>query len=327
MRGDGGYAYRILAVGGSTTICVVLDDEEAWPHAAQEIVNRRLGARTLVIGNVGRPGHPTVAHRLQLEKLLDQYEELDAVLLLTGGNDLVIGLNILRGFVTLEPGRDPDRMLRAVFSVVPAERDGPWYARSSLLSWLTGRLARTRTLARDWPVLDPRGDLYRRLGHYRRTAGRLVDELPELRPMLESYEGNLNAIVDLARAKDVRPILITQPSLWREGLTEEAEDRLWSGGPPLDQLREGAGVFDGPCAGGGDGSLQRGDAPPLRRAWRPSASTRRASFPGSSRCSWTTSTTPSAAPLAWRRSSPSTCSRPHRSRVRRRCRDPRTPCR
>ena len=36
--------YRLLAVGGSTTICTYLDDTEAWPYLVQERLNARLGS-------------------------------------------------------------------------------------------------------------------------------------------------------------------------------------------------------------------------------------------------------------------------------------------
>jgi lysophospholipase L1-like esterase len=203
----------------------------------QKIVNRELGPATLFVGNVGRPGHATVAHVLQVEKLLEQYEDIDAIMVLAGVNDLLIHLNIRRGFVAIEPRVDPAQRLRAAFSVVPPERDRPWYARSSLADWIRERRLRSREPLS--PVMDAEGRLFEQLTRYRKTASRFLDDLPDLRAPLAHYRENLNRIVDLARASGVRPLLLTQPAIWRHGLPRDAEDRLWAGGPPLDRLQEG----------------------------------------------------------------------------------------
>jgi hypothetical protein len=74
---------RILALGGSTTECLYLDQLEAWPRLLQE----RLGPRVWV-GNAGKSGLHTRHHRLQAETLLDQLPRMAAVIVLTGVNDL-----------------------------------------------------------------------------------------------------------------------------------------------------------------------------------------------------------------------------------------------
>ncbi len=79
MRGDPPgpqYQYRVLAIGGSTTICGYLDDRKAWPYLVQERSNAALGPDTVWVGNVGRPGHTTHQHLLQVEKLLARHPEI-----------------------------------------------------------------------------------------------------------------------------------------------------------------------------------------------------------------------------------------------------------
>ena len=241
MRGesyDEAYRYRILAVGGSTTICAVLGDDEAWPRVVQELVNEVLGEATAFVGNVGRPGHSSADHALQIEKLLEQHDDLDAVILLAGVNDMLLALNSLRGFGvgegTLKP--DPERRLRRAFSVIPTKLEGPWYTRSGIASWLETR--RFRAGKRDGPVVDAGGGMFLKQREYRRNSNYFVDDLPNLKKVLKVYRNKLNGIVDLARAKRVRLILLTQPSIWRDGLPKEVEDRLWTGGPPLNQPQE-----------------------------------------------------------------------------------------
>jgi hypothetical protein len=245
MRGDAyhaeqhaDYRYRILALGGSTTICALLDDAVAWPHAVQEIVDKRLGANTVFVGNVGRPGHTTAQHVLQTEKLLAQYDDVDAILLLAGVNDMVIQLNVSRGLIKFKLAGKPDPLknLQRAFSVVPASLDGPWYARSALAAWIRTRT--TQLPATEGPLLDPQGFMFLKQTKYRQRATSFVDELPDLTKLLQTYEVKLNEIIDHAQARGVRPILLTQPSIWRDGLSEEVEERLWMGGPPLNMLQE-----------------------------------------------------------------------------------------
>jgi lysophospholipase L1-like esterase len=241
MRGDPPgeqYAYRILAVGGSTTICVYLDDEQAWPYQVQQRLNNALGADTAWVGNVGRPGHTTGQHVLQVEKLLETHPEIDAVVLMVGFNDMSIHLS----FATYPPkellrlNSDPQRELRRAFSIHPdSEADLPWYARNAF-----GRLWRLAVWeplesGGDVPVMDEKGAFVSSLRERRRQATSFRAELPDLSSGLSAYVRNLDRIIDLAHEADVRVILVTQPTLWREGLSDYELSRLWAGGPPFDR--------------------------------------------------------------------------------------------
>ena len=54
---------------------------------------------------------------------------------------------------------------------------------------------------------------------------------------------NLGAIIDAAERSDARVIFLTQPTLWRSGLSPAEQARLWMGGPPLDQMADGAEFY------------------------------------------------------------------------------------
>ena len=245
MRGDlpgEGHAYRILAIGGSTTVCVYLDDAHAWPQLLQERLNGLLGPSQVWVGNVGRPGHKTAHHILQVEKLLPQYPEVDAVILLVGINDL------LHWLVTPDPAANlvptPEQELGMAFSVFPGwDADTPWYRRNLIgralwrLSWRPIR--GTEKLQ----PMDAHGVFQATLRHYRQRAGRLVDALPDLEPGRADYVQNLGRIVDVARARGVQVVFVTQPTLWREGLSADEQALLWAGGPPFWALREGADYY------------------------------------------------------------------------------------
>ena len=86
------HEFKILAVGGSTTECLFLDQSEAWPHLLQENLRRDTGKRVFV-GNVVRSGHNSRDHHFQVKYLLEQHSDFDLVILLVGINDLSIRIS------------------------------------------------------------------------------------------------------------------------------------------------------------------------------------------------------------------------------------------
>lgn len=244
MRGDllnPSARYRLLAVGGSTTISVYLDDSMAWPYQLQTHLNAKLGAGATWVGNVGRPGHTSAQHLLQVEKLLAQHPQIDAVLLLIGANDLLIPL----GWRIASPPKNRDTStharLRVAFSDFPGQdADAPWYLRNA-----AGRLWRLRSWlpVPQLAVMDEAASFMQWIRRHRERSGRLLGAMPDLSSSLAGYERRVNQIIDSAQRAGVRPILLTQPMLWRSGLTEEEHKLLWMGGPPIDKLSDGADYY------------------------------------------------------------------------------------
>jgi lysophospholipase L1-like esterase len=246
MRGDPmpeEARYHVLAIGGSTTICNYLDDDDAWPHLVQQRLADELGAGSVWVGNVGRPGHGTNQHRIHVEKLLAQYPEIDAVLNLVGINDMLIRLMLLKDPVSLPaPGSVED--LRTAFSVFPGwDADSPWYRRTATARFLVSRRWSLPGQRDDGPLVDNRAELILRARDHRSRATSFLEELPGIPEGLAVYERNLDAIVDAARAADRRLIFLTQPTLWKDGLTPEEQASLWMGGPRFDRLAPGAEFY------------------------------------------------------------------------------------
>lgn len=244
MRGDpfpSESSYAILALGGSTTICTYLDDTETWPHRLQQLLNRELGAGATWVGNVGRPGHATAQHRLQVEKLLEQHPEIDAIVLLIGINDFLLELGASRNAQGVRlAAPDPTAGLKRAFSLFPLPRESsPWYARTGIGRFWATRTWRVAEWGGDQPVQDRHGARIADWRRYRREASSLRTTLPDLSAALDRYERNVSRIVDAAKRHRVRILLLTQPVLWREGLSPAERDLLWGGGPPLDRVRSG----------------------------------------------------------------------------------------
>jgi len=235
---------RILAIGGSTTICVYLDDAKAWPRLLQRELNAGLGEERVWVGNAGRPGHSTEEHTLQVEKLLAQDPTIDALVLLVGVNDLLRFLPRAG-----KPGQASDwsrldertRVARA-FSFYPGwDDETPWYRRNFVT-----RLAR---LASWHPIpmraeggirpMGEKGEWVAFLRRYRARASAFRPNLPDLSRGIAEYVQNLHRIVDLAKAHEVAVWFVTQPVLWRAGLSAAEQASLWAGGPPWNQMQYG----------------------------------------------------------------------------------------
>ena len=232
--------YRLLAVGASTTICAYLDDSKAWPYLLQERLNEALGPKMVWVGNAGRPGHSTAEHVLQIEKLLEQYPEIDAAVLLVGLNDLWVNLAaaIDRPRVFDE---DPNRALRRAFSIFPDwDADIPWYSRNVI-----GRLMRLRNwhpipLKKDGVyAMDEKGDFIKIMRAYRKAASSIRHRLPDISAAVVVYTRNLHAIVDQVERMGRRVIFLTQPTLWKHRMPRSELDLIWGGGPSFFRLKRG----------------------------------------------------------------------------------------
>ena len=225
--------FRMLALGGSTTECLFLDQDEAWPEQVAQRLEASGRVGDVWIGNAGKSGLHTRDHVIQLRRLRPQLAELglDAVLLLVGVNDL--GLRLGEG-EEYDPAAlaDPDvvrsHVLRG-FQRVPLaeERRLPFWKRSAL--YRTFAQALDRRLGRCL-VQDSAGLAHETWREHRADAPRLHDELPDLSSGLAEYRRNLVELVGLCADLGARAVLITQPSLWREDLTPEERATLWLGG-------------------------------------------------------------------------------------------------
>ena len=211
--------YRILAIGGSTTECAYLDQTEAWPYLLQERLNS-LELYDVWVGNVGKSDRNTNHHILQMEYLLPQYPRIDAIVMLVGACER------LRGDVTHE------ELLDHAFSAHPY---GSQSFPQNMAIWrLSRKLMRPRA---NWDILFPvqsavimehTGKWYTAAREHRKSA-EIVDGLPDLTPLLEEYERNLNTIIDMAESKSVRLIFLAQPAMYRPDLTQQEKDLLWGG--------------------------------------------------------------------------------------------------
>lgn len=249
--------YRVLALGGSTTECAVLDEPETWPAIMDAAMARARDGREVWIGNVGRSGLTSRDHVVEFRYLLPQLPRIDLIVVLAGINDLTSTLKQGFNYQPPLPITDPSAERQQVgrtFAVTPGpfhrpgtefllSQDAPWYKATAL--WQLAKRVRIRMTSNSL-VQDPEGRNYELWRSHRRNPARLLDTLPDLGPALEEYTRNLNEIADLADSLGIRLVMLTQPTLWSEGMSDSARALLWMGGTGDFQARPGEDYFTPP---------------------------------------------------------------------------------
>ena len=232
---------RILALGGSTTECSLLDQSEAWPQIVQQRLGEQFPDRGVWVGNAGASGRHARDHRAQLRYLLPQLPELDVLVLLVGVNDLMLPLAQGPAFdprYMERPGSERELLLRA-FRLLPLEIEErlPFWKRTAL--WRLGAQVRDRWFPAP-VVFDGEGVAFQTWRTYRRETPNLRPELPDLDDALDEYRRNMRALIEAGRAAGARVVCATQPFLWRTDLPAEMAALCWMGGAGPYQERPGS---------------------------------------------------------------------------------------
>jgi lysophospholipase L1-like esterase len=249
-----GDAYRILAVGGSSTECLYLDDTKAWPALLEKLLQRSIAPREVWVGNVGKSGMNSRDHVLHIKYLPREYPGIDAIVLLVGVNDLTVALSQGNHYAPPPPltaaGAEALQIRRA-FAIAPGSLtrpatdslsllDAPSYKRTAVYQLLKrARAAVKDGMSKRGLIQDESGQALLTWRDHRRHAARILEEPPDLGPALKEYATNLDRIVGLARAQSIRLVLMTQPTLWRADLDRSAQESLWLGGIGDFQLQSG----------------------------------------------------------------------------------------
>lgn len=232
MRGDElqpSHTHALLAVGGSTTECYVLDQPKTWPARLQAKLNAQRGDQSVWVGNIGMSGRKAPHHVLQLRYLLPHLPQIQTVLVLTGINDLSLRLSHddYRP-QSLTSADFEDEYIDAAFMIHPRRVfAGPaWYRRLALWQWAYLLYSR-QDVARERHRVPGGYETYRQ---HRRQATAIRRTLPDLTDAINEYRLEVEDMIATARAHGRRLIFLTQPTLWKAGLSPDLEALLWLGG-------------------------------------------------------------------------------------------------
>lgn len=225
---------RILAVGGSSTEALFLDDRDAWPRVLQEALRAATG-RDIWVANAGKSGLSSISHVVQLHYQLAELRP-DIVLLTAGINDLNQcisgGLQAIIDNARLVQNADfmhnyrnyvfdrilPEQPTRAWRTVELWQRARGLYDQRNAL--VTGQF--------NYVVQDKAGEFYTEQRR-RRQSAKKRDAAPDIKTCIVAFEDNLHRIVAAAKEHNTRLIFATQGSLYRDNLTEDEESLLWFG--------------------------------------------------------------------------------------------------
>jgi lysophospholipase L1-like esterase len=244
LSGNADSQYRILVVGGSTAENLFLTEDENWPGILQRELPPATPGRVVRVANAGRSGMNARDHVVQVRRLLPQLGHLDLLIVLVGVNDFTVAT---AGMDHPQPPlTDSAAMLaqeRRAFAAVPGPfyaprtdellvSGAPWYKGTAL--YQLAKRAKFEWQKRTHNALisqDPTGMVNQRWRSNRSAATALLDTMPSsLSRAVREFRFNLAAIAAEAGRHQVRLLLLTQPSVWRDSMTTEERRFLWLGG-------------------------------------------------------------------------------------------------
>lgn len=224
---------RWIAVGGSSTESLFLDDPDAWT-AVLEREMRETHGRDVWLGNAGKSGLTTFSH---VSELLAYQDEIapSLVIMQAGFNDMSLCISGGRQDVvdTALRFRHPDYPTtygRFVFTEIRAPGEAARWRLEALVDRVRERFSTDAAHAPERPfvVQDNAASHYRVLRQHRQDAAK-IDAIPPIDECLRAYAANLRRIADWAESRKVRLVMLTQGSMYRDGIAPEDDRLLWFG--------------------------------------------------------------------------------------------------
>ncbi|TRZ53595.1 SGNH/GDSL hydrolase family protein [bacterium] len=236
IRGDEltpSHTYRILTIGGSTTECLFLDQYETWPYLLQQTLNENTLNHNVWVGNAGMSGMTTRHHLIAMQYLPLREMRIDAIILLIGINDFSIRLSQNENYnpnYLVKPEAAKKLIYETFTGGSHPNLDDPLYKKTAI--WQMLRKVKRMVIQKNAQdnIQDETGQIYVTWRKHRRQASEIRNELPDLSSAIEEYTRNINKMIEIAQEKSVRLIFITQPTMWKPGLSEELNALLWLGG-------------------------------------------------------------------------------------------------
>ncbi len=231
-----GEPIRILTVGGSTTACTVLDDDETWPALLMKDLNVRAGAPLFWVTNSGMDGSNTHHHLMHVKYFLPKLPKIDYVILYAGLNDVGMWLYVTDWDPNYldDPAHWASRVGEAfrVSNYTPAAY--PWYRHLEL--WKRASILKARVLTL---IAQRNGDaglivqdenlawMLREQQRRAKAEKQFVHraKMETLPAALDSYARNLVQIAELTRAAGAEPIFMAQAI--DHVILDEAERKRW----------------------------------------------------------------------------------------------------
>lgn len=208
---------NILCVGGSTTECLYVSDENTWPWRLQNKLEVELEKKVFV-GNAGVSGHYSPNH----EYLIKNYSfspKFSWIVVLCGINDMGRALKGDDEFMRND-------FVKSTLNEKYASKGMPWYKRFEFMKLLKMGHVEPRT---DEIIQDEAGNWYKDIRLRRKKA--LKHETISIPPKnlnqaLSQYRIDLKSIVKAAKENGQKLLFLSQPTLYAKGMSNELEKLL-----------------------------------------------------------------------------------------------------
>lgn len=219
---------RYLCLGGSTTECLYLDDDSAWPMR----VKRAAGRFIPFVGNIGKSGCTSRENYIQLKYCVSQYKNVDGAILMVGLNDMLKRLSQDSNYTPLQftPASE-DSLARATLLRQGRNIGSTWWRRTAIFYLVQQALHRKNPTGVKWEnVEDDRAEIYKTWRKKREHACRIIDSLPNLTSSLNEFGNNIKLIINEARKQHLNIIFINQTAIWKDSMPQNELAMLWMGG-------------------------------------------------------------------------------------------------
>jgi lysophospholipase L1-like esterase len=218
-----GRRYNIVAIGGSTTIEIVLDDSESWPQLLENDMNASQSTIPVWVGNAGRNGANSVDH-LVLTQWLPGVVQSNMWVFLTGINDLQASLAFegassqapLEEYAGFQGDLPRGKLFRSRY---------PRFRRLKLFVVMEQAVENVSQLMLH-PAI-PYSEFI--VANRKLRAQSAVVPLPDLSTGLKEYRSRLISLASRCREINQRCLFLTQPTIWRDDLGPAEQRLLWFG--------------------------------------------------------------------------------------------------
>lgn len=214
-------SYRIIAIGGSTTECMELDDREQWTQLLMD----HLPGHKAWVANAGQSGRTSVDSILEVRSI-PALQLADAWIFLEGINDL-------RDTIEKE-GRPTESELEVAANnrIHDGMPPRPFFGRLRLYQLLRNALLRATQFGKtnsDVSIAESR-----RMMEFFQDCRALralspIAPLPDLSIGLKEYRQRIGALADECKAGRKRCIFLTQPGIWHDDMSPQELKLLWFG--------------------------------------------------------------------------------------------------
>ena len=214
--------YHILVLGASTTECFLLDETKTWTSLLEKKVSKSLNKK-IWIGNLGKSGINSQHHIEQLKTLVPIFSKIDLIIVLMGVNDMLRELKYSSDFKPLKP----EKIENTLYS---------YYSNTSQASFPNNlkfiELIKKRNVfyfPKKTINMHLDGNLLNKSTAKRFFSKNKINRTPEINKGLNLYKRNIVEIIDLCKKKNTELLLLTQPYIWKNQMTDKEKKLLWMG--------------------------------------------------------------------------------------------------